>query len=230
MRRILRRQQHQVCAVKAGAVQVNEIGIAALLFTGAEEIHHPILFVHSEGSRNIAVTRGNRIFELAGSQIVKIQMTPVIALREPDHLVGCGQKPPVRQIVSAVESCRYSLLDDIADLSGCGVRHAEGGVFMIARGGHECELVAVCTPFDIGEGAFALDVIAQGRAVRIRRHLQAHDVRGIDVDDHPLDFENVRVSGKWVFPGFECRMADSRVHQIHFADSPAVVLKRRDLL
>ena len=65
--------------------------------------------------------------------------------------------------------------------------------------------------------------------MRVRRHLQTDDPRGIDIDDDALNLEDLVVAGQRILPRFELRMADGGVHQIHLADAAAVVLKCRDL-
>src|SRR5438876_12012377 len=66
--------------------------------------------------------------------------------------------------------------------------------------------------------------------MRIRRHLEPHDARYIDIDDHALDLENVHVASEGIFPCLKVGMSDSGTHEIHLADTPGVMLKRRDLL
>jgi hypothetical protein len=54
VRRILGRQQRQVLSIEADAIEVDEIRIAALLFTDAEKVDEAIPLIHSQGFRDIA--------------------------------------------------------------------------------------------------------------------------------------------------------------------------------
>ena len=71
-------------------------------------------------------------------------------------------------------------------------------------------------------------VIAQGRAVLIRIHLKTDDPAAVHVDDHPMNHRDDFVAGQRILPRLQRRMIDSRVDQVHFADVPLILLKRRN--
>jgi hypothetical protein len=66
--------------------------------------------------------------------------------------------------------------------------------------------------------------------MRIGRHLQARDLLLFDVDDDPVDHEDLFIAGQRVLAHGERRMADDGVDVIHLADAARVMLKRRDPL
>ena len=66
---------------------------------------------------------------------------------------------------------------------------------MIAGGRDEGELRAVGVPLDVGPvGAAADDVIAEGGAMGVGRHLEAGGRSGLDIDDHPADSKDHAVA------------------------------------
>ena len=163
-------------------------------------------------------------------KIVEIELAPVVALREPDHLIRCRQNPPVEPVAARLKEGVYSFLENVANFARRGIRDTELRAFVIAGSGNERELYAVPAPFGIGKLAIAaLDVITYGRTVSVRRHLQTSDAGAIDINDDPFDHEDLVVSRQGVLPGFELWMPHSGIHQIHLAGAAAVVLKRCDL-
>ncbi len=63
----------------------------------------------------------------------------------------------------------------------------------------------------------------------VGRHSQSHQRPLIDVDNHPLDHRDHRVSRQWVLPGLEIQMPDPRVGQVHLADAALILLEGGDL-
>ena len=129
---ILRRQQRQVFPIESYAVEVNEIWIAALLFTHTEEVHHAILLVHIQHLNDVPFPGCDLVFEPAGLKIVEVKLSPVVAFGKPDHLVGGGQEMPIGMIVAAFEVRCYLFLENVPNLARRGVGQSELRAFVVA--------------------------------------------------------------------------------------------------
>ena len=190
----------------------------------------PRFFVDADHLGHVAFSAGDAGFQFPRGCIVEIEMPPVVALGEPDHFVRCGEILPVHPAVAGFEEGLDVLLEHFADLAGKGVGEAHLLLAMSTRGGYESEVFGIVGPLNVGPFAAAAgDVVAEGGAVLIRRHLDAHDLRAVDINNDALNHGHVRVAGEGIFPGFEFRMPDLGVDQIHFADLALVLLKGRDL-
>ena len=69
--------------------------------------------------------------------------------------------------------------------------------------------------------------------MRIRRHVEPHDVRPTvrhQVDDHPADAKDHAVARERILPRVELRTTRVRRDEVHLANAAPVVLERRDLL
>ena len=65
-----------------------EVRIAPLLAADAEKVEQAILLIDPQQLRHIPLAAGDLALEVAGRQIVEVEVPPVIALREPDYLIG----------------------------------------------------------------------------------------------------------------------------------------------
>ncbi len=129
----------------------------------------------SEDLCDVAFAVGDLVLELAGGEVVEIHLAPVVALAEPEDLVGLWQILPVDLVVAALEELRRGFGHDFANVAGFGVGHAEPLLLVVARGGDEGEVRGVVAPLHVvpAAAAAAADVVADGGAVLVRRHLEA---------------------------------------------------------
>ena len=217
-------------AVEVDAVEVPEVGIAAGLLAYAEEVESAGFLVDAKDLRDIAVSVGDLAFELAGGEVVEIEIAPVVALAEPEDLIGFGQIVPVDFAVAAFVELGGGFAHDFADFAGGGVGYAEPLLLVVAGSGDEGEMGVVGREFDVVPGGAAAGyVVAERGAVLVGRHLQTHDGVCRHVDDDALDHGDVFVADERVFPCFERGMAVGDGNQIHLAGLALVLLKRRDL-
>ena len=98
--RIFGRQQLRRSAVHAHAIQVREVRIAPWLSADRLEEEHAGLVIDTEQLCDVAVAGRDLVFELAGLQIVEIELTPIVALRKPDHFIRRRQVSPVDAAVA----------------------------------------------------------------------------------------------------------------------------------
>ncbi len=228
----VRRQQAEPGAVEAHAVEVAEVGVSGLA-AGAEEVDGAAPRVDAQHLQHVPVAARDRVLQAAGCEVVQVEVAPAAALGEPDRLVRAGQHVPVHAVDAGLEEAGHRLLEDVAHGAGRGVRLAQRLVAMVARGGDEEELCGVRAPLDVREaGAAAGDVVADRRAVLVRRHAQADDAAargGVEVDDHALDHRHHAIAGQRVLPRVESRVTDRRVHDVHLAHVALVLLERGDL-
>ena len=158
-------------------------------------------------------------------------MAPVVALGKPDDLVRRRKIVPVHASVPGFEKRLDVLREHVANLARRRVGDAHPLLAMAARGGDKRQMLGIVTPLHIRPfAAAASDVVAQRRAMLIRRHLQPHDLRTVNIDNHALDHRHHRVARQRIFPRLQLRMADLGADQVHLADASLVLLKRRDLL
>ena len=152
---VLRREQREIRAVEPDAVEVNEIRVAPLLAAHAEEVELAILLVHAQQLGDVPLALGDLVLQLAGLGIVEVEMAPVVALAEPDELLGLRQVTPVDAPVAAFEEGRDLLFEDVAHRAGGGVGDPQHFLFVIARGRDEGELGAFLVPLHVGPFAAA---------------------------------------------------------------------------
>ncbi len=158
-------------------------------------------------------------------------MPPVIALAEPDEFLGLRQEMPVDAPVAALEESRHLLFEHVAHRAGSGVGDAQHFLFMVARRGHEREFGAVLIPLHVGPfAAAARHVVAQRGPVLVRRQLQSHHARAIQIDRHALDRGDHIVARQRVLPRLQRRVPHLGFHQVHFAHAALILLERRDPL
>jgi hypothetical protein len=74
--------------------------------------------------RDVALARGDGVLELAGGEIVQIEVSPVLSFREPDEFIGRRNIPPVDPPVAGFEERRDGFLKHFANRAGRRVGHA----------------------------------------------------------------------------------------------------------
>ena len=191
MVRVFGRKQRQPLAVHANPVEVDEIRIASLLAAHAEKIELPLLLVDAQQLRDVPLAGRDLMFQGTGLQVVQVQLSPVVALREPDHFVRCRQIAPVHASVSRLVERVDLLRQHGPHVTGCGVGDAQGRLLVIARGRDERQLRPVRMPLHVAP-------VAAGRRRDRRasidadpdRHLETDDLRCRHIDDHALDHED----------------------------------------
>ena len=133
--------------------------------------------------------------------------------------------------VSGLEEGVHPLLQDIAHRAGAGVGDAQNGLLVVAGTRYEGHLGGVVAPFQVREGASAGDMVAHGRAVLVRRHVEAHQARvggRVEIQHDAVDAEDDRVLGERIAPGVQLRMAHLGVHHVHHAHAARIVLEGGD--
>ena len=125
-----------------------------------------------------------------------------------------GKYLPVDASVARLEEGLALFLEHVADRAGRRVGDAQVRLLMVARRRDERDLAAVRAPLHVDPLAAALDVVAQCRAVLILAHLQADDLRAVDLDDR-----RARSSSSFSSPG-------SGYFQARNVGCPAAVLTR----
>src|SRR5215471_3397714 len=104
---------------------MREIWVATLFAAHAEEEENAILLVDPQQLRDVPITLGDLVFQLAVVRIVEIQVAPVVAFAEPDELLRIGEIAPVDSAVSALKESGDGFLQDVAHLSRGGAGDAE---------------------------------------------------------------------------------------------------------
>src|SRR6266550_8001272 len=207
-----------------------KIWITSALLAVADEIERAILFVDTPQLGDVPFPAGDLRLQPTGGEVVQIKLTPVVALREPDHLVRRGQSAPIGHSVARLVLGGYVFAEYVANCSGRSIGDAQHLVLVIARCRHECDARSIGIPLHVGPtiGATADDVIAQRRAMRIGRHLQTNNAPNIDIDHDAVNHGDRAVAGERILPRLQFRMADLRRDEVHVADVPLVLLERRD--
>ena len=227
---IFRREQLLVAAVEMHAVEMLVVGIAVWLLAHADKADGARFLVDVEHLGYIAGTMRDLIFELAGGQVVEVEIAPVVALAEPENLIRVGQRMPIHFSVAALIKLGRRLAHHFAHFAGRGVGDAEPLLLVIARGGHESQVRIIRAPLNIGPArAAAGDVVAQGRAMLIGRHFQPHQFARGHIDDDALDHGDVLVAHQRILPGLQRWVAIGDRHEIHLAGFALVLLECGDL-
>ena len=230
---VLRRQQLLPLAVEADAIEVVEVRIAAGFLAVAHEVDLAGLLVHAHDPLHVAAAARDTVLQLAGGQVVQVQVDPVVALRPPDQLVRRRQHPP--QVLGhrrIADLRRHLLLEQRADGAGLRVGDTHPRRLVIARAGNKRHVGAVGVPLHVADLAAAGDVIGDRGAVEVWRHPEAHDVRRAavaEVDDDAADVENSAVTGQRILPLLQLRRTDSGPHQVHVVHAARIVLERGEL-
>ena len=157
---------------------MRKIRVAAWLLTYRKKVNRARVLIHVQHFGDIAFALRDLIFQVARRQVVKVKLAPIVALAEPEDLVGLRQILPVHLPIAALEKLRSRLAHHFANVACLGVGHAQPLLPVVPRGGDKCEMVAVGAPLHIlPGGAAACDIVAQRRAVLIGRHFQANHLR-----------------------------------------------------
>ena len=168
---------------------------------------------------------------MAGLQIVQIQLSPVIAFREPDDFVRGRQVPPVHAAIARLEERRDPFFHDGTDRAGRRVGEAQLLEGVIPRSRDKGQASAVVAPLHVRPlSTPARHVVAQRGTVLIGIHLERHETPAVDLDHDTVNHGDDFVAGQRVLPRLERRMPDPGVDQIHLADVALILLKRGDLL
>src|SRR6266568_8046349 len=112
---------------------MTEVWIASTLLRVTDEPERSALLVDSTQLRDIPIAAGDFALELSRREIVEIELTPVIALGEPDHFIRGRESAPVHSAVTGLVLRRHVFPKDIAHAAGRGVGNTEYLVLVIAR-------------------------------------------------------------------------------------------------
>src|SRR5437868_9504271 len=143
-----------------------KIRITPGLLAVADEIERPILFVDPPQLGYVPFPRCYLRLQLTRGEVVQIKLTPVVALREPDHLVRRGQSTPIGHSVARLVLGGYVFAEYVANRSGRSIGDAQHLVLVIARCRHECDVRSIGIPLHVGPaiGATAVDMIVMMRS------------------------------------------------------------------
>src|SRR6185437_10104570 len=211
---------------------------------GREVVHFARLGIEADDTVHIAVLRrGHLALELAGAQVVQIQLAQrgggaalgpghADALRVPEELVAFWQVAKIAAALAALVLGGGGLLVHVAHRAGRGIGNAEVLVFVVARGGDEGKMAAVFAPLHVLVRAPS-EVVRGGRAMLIRRHLQADHAGGLSADgkinDDALNGGDDLIAWKRINLGGQGGMADHHRNQVELADAALVLLESGDL-
>jgi hypothetical protein len=231
MVRILGREQRHAAAVEARTVEVHEVRVAACFTADTREVDGAAAAVHVQQLRHVPRAARHLPLQCAGAQVVQVEVPPVVALRPPQHLVRRRQHPPVLAAhvhPPRLELRRHRLREHRADRARRRVGHAQRHVAGITGDGDERDVRAVGVPLHVQQPVADGDVVVDRRALRVRRHLQPHHARGLDLDDHAVHAERHGVRRQRVAPLLQLRRAHVRRDQVHVADAAGILLERLD--
>ena len=110
-----------------------EVRIAPALPGVADEIESARLLIDATQLADVPVTAGDLHLQLTSAQIVQIELSPIIALGEPDHLVGSGQSSPVHHPIARFELRGDVFLQNIAHGTGRRICYAQDFVLVVPR-------------------------------------------------------------------------------------------------
>src|SRR5580658_7185700 len=89
-------QQFHLAAVKVGGIDAAIVGIFAGLPASSSQKHPATLLVEIQHIVDVPVSVGYSMFQGAAGSVIKIEIAPVLALREPENLAAFREIPPVR--------------------------------------------------------------------------------------------------------------------------------------
>src|SRR5687768_13030386 len=112
---------------------MTEVRIATALSSHADKQNRARLLVDAQHFGDVPLTGGDSAFELSAGEVVQVQMSPIIALREPQHLVRRPGDVPVLAVAPRLEVRRDALLEDIAYRARARVGNAQLRHLVIAR-------------------------------------------------------------------------------------------------
>src|SRR5436190_8773805 len=108
---VVRRQQLWRPAIESDPIEMTEVWIPALLEADADKVDQAIRFVDAQDLCDVELAAGDRMLQPAGRRVVKIEVSPVLFLREPDHFVRVGEVVPVDVIDPGLEERRYGFFE-----------------------------------------------------------------------------------------------------------------------
>ena len=129
---ILRRQHREAFSIHADAAQLAEVRIAAWRLAHAAVPQGAALFIETQDVRDVARPFRDLALQRAGREIVEIEVAPVVALGEPEHLVRRGQHAPVGHAVAGLVLRGHRLTHDVAHGTSHRVGDAERRLLVIA--------------------------------------------------------------------------------------------------
>ena len=163
--------------------------------------------------RHVTRARGDRVLQLAGLEIVEVEIAPVGALAVPDRLVRGRQGNANLRSRCRCGSTSWTLSSNtVAHRAGARVGDAEPFVLAVARGGHERQGLAVGRPLDVIPIAIGLaaDVIAEAREPLLRRELQPHHLMAATAMTTGSIMNTFLSPGHGIFPLLEAGMSQPR--------------------
>ena len=165
---IIGSEERQARPVHSDFVEMAEVRIAPALPGIPDEVECAALVVDAQHLIYVPFPGRDLVLEPPGGEIVEVELSPVVALGEPDHFVGPRENAPVHESVSRLELGRDILTQHVANLSGGGIGDTQDFVLVVARRGDERELRSVGIPLNISPPFVATtdDVIAKSRSVR----------------------------------------------------------------
>ena len=198
---VFRSQQRESRSVYPNLVELTEVRITPALLSASDKPDRSACLVDATELRDVPFAAGDLALELAGGEIVQIELAPVVALREPDHFVRCRQNAPVDGAVAGFVLGRDIFAKDVTHGSSPGIGDAKHLVLVIARGRDESNVRSIGIPFDVGPFRTATDyVIAERGAMCVGWHLESYHARGIDVDHYALDRRDDAVARQRILP------------------------------
>ncbi len=231
---ILRRQQLHAAAIEAHLVEMHEVRVPAGFAAHAFEREAAACDVKVRDLRHVPVAGGDLPFQLAGGQVVQVQVAPVGFLAEPQELVALRQVAPVHrpQRGRALVLGGHGLPVDVAYLASGGVGHPQQRGLVAAVGADKGQGLAVSGPLHILPAVIADQIVGARGAVLVRRHLQADGLRrgAREVDHHALDHGDVLVAHERILPLLDLRRTHVGRNQGHGAGLALVLLEGGDLL
>ena len=176
---VLGRQQRWNPAVHVHLVEMREVRVATLLAADRLDEQQPALLVDAQQLRDVAFAAGDLALQLAGLEVVEIELAPVVALGEPDHFVRRRQVAPVdrarcptRRTSRRFPRARRGPLP----VAGSATRSV---VFLWSR-----DVETNATLFESGAHCTSAqspprhdEVVAERRAMLVGLHLEAHHLR-----------------------------------------------------
>src|SRR5258706_11130899 len=104
---------------------MTEVWIASALLRVADEPERSALLVDSTQLRDIPIPARDLALELSRRKVVKVELSPVVALGEPDHFIRGGEKSPVHGSLSGLVVRGHIFPQNIAHTARRGVRNPE---------------------------------------------------------------------------------------------------------
>src|SRR5204863_8422645 len=108
----------------------------SLLAPRTEEIQHAVLFIDPQQLSHNPLAGRNLVLKPSGPKIVQIEMSPIVALGEPDNFIRSRKIPPINATgAPGLVLSSHGLLEHITNRSRRGLRNTELRALVIARHG-----------------------------------------------------------------------------------------------